>query len=256
MGDVGGRLGNARRLWLRSCGARLLMLTVVLPLTSAGSVLVIGQAAGSRTVWDGVYTDAQAERGTAAFGQSCSRCHTLAAQGDSPLSGEKFWEGFTQRTVEELLTYVRTNMPNGNGGSLPASTYNDLVALILKSNGFPTGAVELAPETAVGVQIIPKSGPGELPGNTLVRMIGCLARSGSEWVLTSATAPERVERIGVGADDASRPLGNRTTALKFVLTSLDSFVGRRVSVSGLLIGAGGENGINVSTVNPVRDSCP
>jgi hypothetical protein len=32
---------------------------------------------------------------------------------------------------------VKTNMPNGNGGSLSASTYNDLVALILKSNNFP-----------------------------------------------------------------------------------------------------------------------
>jgi mono/diheme cytochrome c family protein len=240
----------------RSRSAWLLALTLVLPLTATGSVLLSGQAASSRTVWDGVYTDAQAERATVAFSQSCSRCHTLAAEGNSPLSGEKFWEGFAQRTVEELLTYVRTNMPNGNGGSLPASTYNDLVALILKTNGFPTGVVELAPETVAGVQIIPKNGPGELPANTLVRMIGCLARDGNEWVLTSATAPVRVERIGMGAEDASRPLGDRTTPLKFVLMPLDSYVGQRVSVSGLLIGAGGANGINVSTVNRVRETCP
>ena len=58
-------------------------------------------------------------------------------------------------------------------------------------------------------------------------------------MLTSATAPERIERIGVGAEDASRPLGNRTTTLKFVLTRLDAFVGQRMSVSGILIGAGG-----------------
>jgi hypothetical protein len=146
-------------------------------------------------------------------------------------------------------------MPNGNGGSLSQSTYNDLVALILKSNGFPAGGVELAPESVAGVQIIPKDGPGELPGNTLVRMIGCLARDGNEWMLMSATAPERVDRIGVGADDASRPLGNGTVTLKFVLTRLDSLVGQRVSVSGLLIGPGGANGINVSTVNGVRETC-
>ena len=173
-----------------------------------------------------------------------------------PAGGDKFWEGFTQKTVGDLLTYVRTNMPNGNGGSLPASTYNDLVALILKSNGFPTGTVELAPETVAGVQIIPKDGPGELPANTLVRVIGCLARNGNDWVLTSATAPERIERIGVGAEDASRPLGDRTTTLKFVLTRLDSFVGQRMSVSGMLIGAGGADGINVTTVNRVADTCP
>jgi mono/diheme cytochrome c family protein len=249
----------------------LLLLTMVLLLTSAGSVLSKAQTAPPslgnppgasarqadvRTVWDGVYTDAQAARGTLAFSQSCSNCHTLAPQGKGPLTGEKFWEGFAQRTVGDLLTFVRTNMPNGNRGSLPASTYNDLVALILKSNGFPGGMVELAPETIAGVQIIPKDGPGELPANALVRMVGCLARNGNDWVLTSATAPERTERIGVGAEDASRPLGNRTTTLKFVLTRLDSFVGQRMSVTGLLIGAGGSNGINVATVNRVGDTCP
>ena len=72
------------------------------------------------------------------------------------------------------------------------------MALILKSNGFPAGTTELAPETVADVQIIPKEGPGELPANTLVRVVGCLSKSGSDWVLTSATAPERIERAGVG----------------------------------------------------------
>ena len=36
--------------------------------------------------------------------------------------------------------------------------------------------------------------------------------------------------------------------LKFVLTRLDPFVGQRMSVSGMLIGAGGADGINVTTV--------
>ena len=247
-----GPLSNLRR----SPGAWLLLLPIVLLLTAARSVLLNAQAGGVRTVWDGVYTDAQAARGSSAFSQSCSNCHTLASQGKGPLIGDKFWEGFAQRTVGDLLTYVKTNMPNGNGGSLPASTYNDLVALILKSNGFPAGTVEVAPETAAGVLINPKDGPGELPNNTLVRIIGCLARQGNDWVLTSATTPERVDRIGVGAADGGRALGDRTTTLKFVLTRIDAFAGQRVSVTGLLIGAGGENGINVSTVNRVGDICP
>jgi hypothetical protein len=148
------------------------------------------------------------------------------------------------------------NMPNGRGGSLPASTYSDLVAVILKSNGFPGGAVELAPETISSVQIIPEDGPGELPANSLVRVVGCLARNGNDWVLTSATTPRRAERIGVSPEDAGRPLGDRTTTLKFVLTRLDSFVGQRMSVTGMLIGAGGANGINVTTVDRVGGTCP
>ena len=75
-------------------------------------------------------------------------------------------------------------------------------------------------------------------------------------MLTSATAPERVDKTGVGPEDATRPLGDRTTTLKFVLTRLDSFVGHRMSVSGILIGAGGANGINVTTISRVAESCP
>jgi hypothetical protein len=43
--------------------------------------------------------------------------------------------------------------------------------------------------------------------------------------------------------------------LKFVLTRLDGFVGQRLSVSGILLGAGGADGINVTTVNRVAESC-
>jgi mono/diheme cytochrome c family protein len=240
--------GGIRRLASRS-------LSIAAVFLAAGSALLTAQGPG-RTVWDGVYTEAQADRATPMFSQSCSNCHTLAPEGNRPLSGDKFWEGYTQKTVGDLLTYLKTNMPNGNGGSLPASTYNDLVALILKSNGFPAGTTELAPENVTDVRIVPKGGSGELPANTLVRVVGCLGRNGNDWVLTSATAPERIERTGPTPEDATRPLGSRTTALKFVLTRLDSFVGQRMSVTGILIGAGGVDGINVTTVNRVAEACP
>jgi len=239
--------------------SRIAMLSAaVLFVASAGSALIGAQGAPARrTVWDGVYTDAQATRGTQAFGQSCTNCHTMATTGNRPLTGEKFWEGWTQKSVPDLITFVRTNMPNGNGGSLSASTYHDLVAFILKSNGFPAGTTELSPETVAGVQIIPKDGPGELPAGTLVRVIGCLGpQVGRDWTLTNATVPERIEKAGVGAEDAGKPVGDRTTTLKFVLTRLNNFAGQKMSVSGLLIGPGGADGINVTTVNRVAETCP
>jgi len=233
-------------------------LTTVLMVAAAGSLLNAQAADKPRTVWDGVYTDAQAARATATFSQSCSNCHTLLQDGGNrPLTGDAFWKGFTQKTVADLLTFVKTNMPNGvNAGSLPAPTYNDLVALILKSNGFPAGNTEVSPDSVAGVQIIPKEGPGELPANILVRVVGCLSKSGADWVLTSATPPERIERTGPGPSDATRPLGTRSMTLKFVLTRLDPFVGQRMSVSGMLIGAGGADGINVTTVARVAETCP
>jgi mono/diheme cytochrome c family protein len=243
-------------LW-RTSGPSTFLAALALFLTSAGHALMTAQAQPpGPTVWDGVYTEPQAARATAVFSQNCARCHTLTSDGTRPLAGEKFWEGYTQRSVGALLTFVRTNMPNGSGGSLPDSSYNDLVALILKSNGFPAGKTEVSPETVANVQIVPKDGSVELPANTLVRVVGCLARAGSDWVLTSATAPQRVEKTGPAPEDASRPLGDRTTTLKFVLTRLDAFLGQRMSVSGILIGAGGVNGINVTTVNRVAEACP
>ena len=208
------------------------------------------------TVWDGAYTEAQAERANVIFGASCSNCHTLGNQGNRPLSGDKFWQSYTQRTVGDLLNFVRTSMPNGQPGSLPAASYNDLVALILKSNGFPAGTTEVTPEAVAKIQIVPKGGAGELPANTLVGVVGCLTKGGSDWVLTNATAPERVEKTGPRPEDATRPLGDRTVTLKFVLTRLDSFVGQRMSVSGMLIGAGGSGGLNVATANRVAEACP
>jgi hypothetical protein len=214
-----------------------------------------GQPTGP-TVWDGLYTDAQAERANVIFGQSCANCHTLTADGNRPLSGDKFWESFTQRTVGDLLDYMRTNMPNNNPGSLPAATYNDLVALILRANGFPAGKAEFVPDTGAKAQIIPKGGVTELPANTLARVVGCLSKTGSDWVLTNATSPVRIEKTGAVPEDATRPLGDGTMTLKFVLTRLDPFVGQRVSATGILMGAGGVDGLNVATVNRVAEACP
>jgi len=209
-----------------------------------------------RTVWDGVYTQGQADRGTKAFGQSCSGCHTLTAEGKSPLVGDSFWKSFAQKTVGDVLAYVSANMPNGNPGSLSESTYSDIVAVMLKSNGFPAGATELQRDAIAGVQIVPKDGSTELPANALARVVGCLARSGADWVVTNATNPERAERAVQGGEDATKPLGSRTVPLKFVVTHLDALAGSRVVVSGLLIGAGGVDGINVTTVNRVAQKCP
>ena len=190
-----------------------------------------------------------------AFGQSCAGCHALAAQGKAPLVGDAFWKSFAQKSVGDLLEFVSMYMPNGNPGSLTEPTYRDIVALMLKSNGFPAGATELGPNTIAGVQIVPKDGSTELPADALARVVGCLTRSGADWVVTNATTPERAERIAAAGEDATRPLGSRRMALKFVITHLDALAGSRVAVSGLLIGEGGVDGINVTTVNRVAQKC-
>jgi mono/diheme cytochrome c family protein len=226
-------------------------------LASATASLVTAQTSPPlRTVWDGVYTETQATRGMTAFGQSCAGCHALAAEGKAPLVGDAFWKSFAQKTVGDLLGFVSANMPNGTPGSLDETTYRDIVALMLKSNGFPGGSTELRRDNIANVQIIQKNGSTELPANALARVVGCLARNGGDWVVTKATTPERAESVTPGVDDATRSLGSRTIPLKFVVTRLDPLAGSRVVVNGLLIGVGGADGINVTTVGRVADKCP
>src|SRR5262245_46951004 len=150
----------------------------VLVWTAAGAVPGV---LGAQTVqaknplWDGLYTDDQASRGNAVFNATCANCHTLDSQGNRPLSGKKFWDSYTQKTVGDLFAFMQKNMPNGNGGSLSEKTYADLVALVLKSNGIPAGTTELVPSAVADIPIIPKDGPAELPAGALVRVVGCLA---------------------------------------------------------------------------------
>jgi mono/diheme cytochrome c family protein len=227
---------------------------------SLGAAILTAQAAApgapAGTVWDGAYTEAQAARATTAFAANCAECHVLGGTGDGQLVGTPFWEGYSQKTVGDLLTFVRTNMPSGAEGSLSPSMYADLVALILRSNGLPAGTTELGPTSTAHLRIVPKDGSTELPANSLARIVGCLTKNGSDWVLTNATAPERIDAAGVGKEDATRRLGTGTMTLKFVLSRLDSFLGQRMSASGILIGTGGADGLNVSSVTRVAQACP
>src|ERR1700674_569410 len=90
----------------RSAGHGLHPLTSVLSLSgllfvasAAASLGTAQTATPRRTLWDGVYTEAQAALGMMAFGQNCSGCHTLAAECKAPLAGEPFWKSFAQKTA-------------------------------------------------------------------------------------------------------------------------------------------------------------
>lgn len=233
-----------------------LPLAGLLLLALATASLVTAQTnTPQRTVWNGVYTEAQAARSVTAFSQSCAGCHVLTAEGKAPLVGDAFWKSFAQKSVGDLLDFVSKNMPNGNPGTLTEASYGDIVALMLKSNGFPAGSTELRRDSIANVQIVQKDGGTELPSNALARVVGCLARIGEDWVVTRATTPERAENAS-SRDDAAKALGSRTIPLKFVVQRLDQMNGSRVAVSGLLIGAGGADGINVTTVIRVAEKCP
>jgi S-disulfanyl-L-cysteine oxidoreductase SoxD len=106
----------------------------------------IGSAQARISVWDGVYTDAQAERGHTFYMQNCSRCHGANLSGSyetPPLVGRfmPYWSG---STLAELFDYVSTAMPLDHPGALSARANADIVAFILKNNDIPSGSKELS----------------------------------------------------------------------------------------------------------------
>jgi mono/diheme cytochrome c family protein len=241
---------------------RLLSGALALFVTTSAVTLAGGQAApAGRTVWDGVFTAEQADRGRNEFAGHCAECHGGNLQGGAEgkrLNGDQFWTDWKESTVGELLTYVSKNMPRSEDGSaagtLSPNTYADIVSYILSANGFPAGAQALSAASSTDVAIIRKEGPGELPATTLAVVIGCLAPRAADgsWRVENATAPVRATAGGAPERTAS---GTRAYALKFVLTNLTKLVGQRVAVRGLLLGEGGADGINVSGVTPLADSC-
>jgi len=107
--------------------------------------LGIGGAEARISIWDGVYTDTQADRGRTLYMQNCGRCHGADLSGTfeiPPLIGRfmPYWSG---STLDALFDYVSTAMPLGNPGSLSAAANADIIAFILKSNDIPSGAKEL-----------------------------------------------------------------------------------------------------------------
>jgi mono/diheme cytochrome c family protein len=100
----------------------------------------------AKSVWQGVYTKAQAERGRANYFAGCASCHGTQLQGDTDapdLAGNAFLRRWTDRSVGALFTYTESQMPVGRPRSLGAAGYADVIAHILAANGFPDGQREL-----------------------------------------------------------------------------------------------------------------
>ena len=104
-----------------------------------------------QTVWDGIYTMEQADRGALLYRQRCTYCHGVFLDGgDSPngppLTGIRFINQWKTRTVANLFAKISQTMPLDNPGSLSLESSGDLVSYILQENGLPSGNVPLASE--------------------------------------------------------------------------------------------------------------
>src|SRR4051794_34776725 len=84
------------------------------------------------------FTQAQAERGEAAYLHSCRTCHGDNLDdgdfGGAPLRGSWFRDHWGVGDVAGLFAYTKTNMPPDNPGGLNDTTYADILAYVLQRN--------------------------------------------------------------------------------------------------------------------------
>ena len=98
------------------------------------------------TVWDGVYTREQADRGEKLYTDRCARCHGDTLQGIEAapaLAGSVFYNNWEGETLDALFERMRTSMPLDRPGSLTRTENADILAYLLRSAEYPAGMMTL-----------------------------------------------------------------------------------------------------------------
>lgn len=115
--------------------------------------VVLGAQEISRSVWDGVYTETQAERGKAIYLEHCGKCHgpTLmgGGAGAGPLQGAVFSSNWNGVPLGAMLDRVRTTMPQDKPMTLSRQQIADVLAFVFSVNKFPPGKTELSRQTEI-----------------------------------------------------------------------------------------------------------
>ena len=216
----------------------------------------------AKTVADNVYSEAQATRGAASYDTAGSGCHRadLGGANGPALVGERFARIFAGKDLKTFYTKTATTMPRGAPGSLGDAVYLDIVAHVLRENGFPAGEKELTAEDLSALQVIPgRAKPPPPVGDfSYIEAVGCLtAGPENTWLLTNGSEP-----VSLTASDANRapvtdrPLGTQVFRLLDAMAySPESHKGHKMYVRGLLIKLPGENRMTISLLEMVAPTC-
>lgn len=249
---------DKRSTRIRFCTKQVFVIFVLLRLF----VVPSAQEAG-KTVADGVYTDTQAARGASAYETSCAGCHRADLGGGTgpALKEQRFTRQFADKDLRTLFSRIATTMPRNAPGSLGDSVSLDIVAHLLKENGFPAGASELSASALDGIRVLPgrPKPPPPVGDFSYVEVVGCLSADAHRaWLLTNASAPVSVSASARASAErtVSEALGGETYHLVDALAyAPQTHVGQKLYVRGLLIRLPGEQRITISTLEPLAPRC-
>ena len=218
----------------------------------------------AKTVADGVYTDTQAARGAAVYDTACSGCHRADLGGNTgpALKEQRFAREFAGKDLKTLFARIATTMPRNAPGSLGDNVYLDIVAHMLKENGFPAGPQELTANALDGISVVPgrPKPPPPVGDFSYVEVVGCLSAGDQHtWMLTRASEPAGLlpsASTRSTADRTATPLGTQTLHLVDAMAyAPDDHKGHKMYVRGLLIKLPGEQRMMISSFEMVSPSC-
>lgn len=98
------------------------------------------------STWDGAYTESQASRGASLYQGTCATCHgqKLEGSGEAPPLVGRFMPDWQGTTLADMYEKIHDTMPLFAPGTLKPENTSDILAFILRSNGFPAGTATLA----------------------------------------------------------------------------------------------------------------
>src|SRR5262249_2847217 len=119
---------------------------------------------GRRTIWDGIYTQTQAESGAELMAQ-CRGCHgNDFGGGQAPaLRGAKWLDYWREDTLDSMYLLIKESMPPRANSIMTESQALSVVAYILQANNLPTGASPLSISELPAIHIEGRNGPEALP---------------------------------------------------------------------------------------------
>ena len=153
-------------------------------------------------------------------------------------------------------------MPRNAPGSLGDNVYLDIVAHLLKENGFPAGSHELTADALAGIRVVPgrPKPPPPIGDFSYVEVVGCLAAGPQHtWMLIHASEPvAAVPAVSAASTQtvAAKPSGTQTFHLVDAMAyAPDQHQGHKMYVRGLLIKLPGEQRMTISSFEMVSPTC-
>ena len=122
--------------------AATLLARAVLGAVALGLAVTLVAQTSPRSVRDGVFTAAQAERGEGVFETVCANCHEMAEF----VGAGAYLDEVEGRPLWETFDYISTEMPEDDPASLRPEEYAAVLAYLFSVYGLPSGSAELTVE--------------------------------------------------------------------------------------------------------------